>query len=57
VKRLASAIEGLEENTTSAVRAARSCPVSLAPAAMMTGWPCGDRAMFSAPSTLKKAPS
>ena len=44
------------ENTTSAVRAASSSPDGEPPAWMMTGWPCGQRAMLSGPLTLKNRP-
>src|SRR5262249_48813497 len=54
---LALASSCTTENTTSDVRAASSRPASEPPAWMMTGWPCGLRAMLIGPLTWKKRPS
>jgi hypothetical protein len=44
------------EKTTSAVRAASSRPEGEPPAWMITGWPCGQRAMLIGPRTWKNRP-
>ena len=43
-------------NTMSAVRAASSMPTSEEPAWATTGRPCGERATFSGPRTVKCLP-
>ena len=56
-RRAPVSISTAEPNTTSAVSAASALPASEAPAWMITGRPCGVRAMLSAPLTLKCGPA